>query len=701
MIYLDTETYSEVPITHGTYKYAANCEVMVVTYAFDDGPAHCWDLTAGEKMPGDLEYMVYDTDEEVCAQGAMFDRNVTRLSKNLHLPIAFERWRCTIVQALSHSLPGGLEKLCTILKVPVDQRKLDTGKKLIHLFCKPQAATRKVQRATRFTHPAEWKLFLEYATQDITAMRAVHQRLPKWNYRDTPGTTGARELALWQLDQRINDRGICVDVPFATAAIATVKREQARLKGEVQERTGYDKEAGTGVESAAKRDQLLAFILEAYGVDLPDMQKSTLERRQNDPDLPIEVRKLIGLRLESATTSTTKYNSLVRAVSSDGRLRGTKQFNGAQRTGRWAGRVFQPDNLPRPKHKQPEIEEFIEAALADCADLIFPDDVMGLASSAIRGCIIAPTGRKLIVSDLSNIEGRVCAWLGGAAWKLQAFRAFDAKQGPDLYNVSYANSFNIDPADVTKDQRQIGKVSELMLQYEGGVGAWVTGAATYKIDLEKMAEGAYPRLPFEVREEAEGFLKWTVKKKRSTFGLSEKAFVTCDTFKRLWRGAHPGIVELWPAILSACVRAVEQPGNTMLVGALKVDCQGVWLRIRLPSGRCLCYPNPQVSEKGELSYSGVNQYTRKWQRVKTYGGKLVENITQAIARDVLAEGMMAADAKGYEIVLTVHDEIIAETPDAPDFSIKDLAAIMSSTPAWAAGLPLAAAGFEAYRYKKE
>lgn len=694
MIWLDTETFSPTPIKHGTFRYASDAEILIVTYAFaDDDPVQLWDVTAGKPMPGDLEYALLDTDDLLTAHNSFFDRTITAIAKNAKrvgfsrvLPIP--RWRCTMAHALAHSLPGSLDKLCAVLDVPQDQRKLQTGRALMRLFTQPRPKNSKIERATRYTHPAEWEQFCDYAKHDISAMRVVARKLPRWNYQGS-------ELALWHLDQRINDRGMFVDVDFARAAIRAVDRAQGRLAAKTQEQTNGE------VERTSQRDQLLAHILAEYGVDLPDMQKSTLERRVQDMNLPIELRELLATRLESSTTSVSKYNALIRGVTPDGRLCGTKQFCGAARTGRWAGRLFQPDNLPRPgAHSTAEIDEFITAAKGDYEDLI-DGDVMKLASSAIRGCIVAPPGKKLVPCDLANIEGRMAAWLAGEDWKLQAFRDYDAGRGEDLYKVAYGRAFKIDPAAVDKPGRQVGKVMELMLQYEGGVGAFVTGAATYGVDLEAMAKGAWTTLPGEQVYEARGFLEWTRKKKRPTFGLSDEAFITCEVFKRLWRMNHPAISGYWPELKDQVINAIIMPGETLPCRKLKIRCDGAWLRVGLPSGRALCYPSPRFHEGGAISYMGVNQYTRAWGRIKTYGGKLLENITQAASRDVMAYRMPDIEAAGYEIVLTVHDEVVPEAPDEPQYNAKHLAEIMTLELPWAVGLPLAANGFETYRYRKE
>jgi DNA polymerase bacteriophage-type len=445
---------------------------------------------------------------------------------------------------------------------------------------------------------------------------------------------------------------------------------------------------------------MLAHILDEYGIALPDMQASTLERRIADPDLPDVLRELLLVRLQASTTSVSKYKSLIKGVSADGRLRGTLQFDGAQRTGRWAGRLFQPQNLFRPDMEADEIDIGIEAIKADCADLAY-DNPTRVAANAIRGAIIAPPGKKLVVSDLSNIEGRVVAWLAGEEWKLQAFRDFDAGIGPDLYKLAYGKSFAIDPEDVTKSQRQIGKVEELMLGYQGGVGAFITGAATYGIDLDELAAAAFPSIPDDVLAEAMAFYNWTLEKKRPTFGLEYRTFIVCDSIKRMWRRAHPKIEELWGELEAAFRSAVVFPGVAFPCHGLTLRKDGAWVRIILPSGRALCYPSPQIDDKSKLTYKGINQYSHQWQRLKTYGGKLVENVTQAVARDVMAHNMPVIEGCGYEIVLTVHDEVITEAPDAYVWNARGLSGLLAEVPPWGEGLPLAAGGFEAQRYRKD
>ncbi|HHT0189519.1 TPA: DNA polymerase [Raoultella planticola] len=699
----DLETYCEIPINNGTHAYAEGVEVMLFAWAIGDEPVSVWDLTADEPIPSRLRKAIADPDTILFFHNSHFDRTVLRHAMpELAPPV--ERWRDTMVQALAHSLPGALAALCEVLGVPQDKAKDKDGKSLIQLFCKPRPKNSKLRRATSKTHPVEWQRFVAYAGLDIEAMREVYKRLPKWNYQ------GA-ELALWHRDQQINDRGVCMDVQLAQAAIEAVDQEQKRLAKRTQVMTDGE------VQAATQRDAMIKHIVESYGVELPDMQRSTLERRIADPDLPSPVKELLAIRLQASTTSTSKYKSLMKGISRDGRLRGTLQFCGASRTGRWAGRLFQPQNLPRPTLEQERIDEGIEALKSGCADLLF-DNVMELTSSALRGCIMAPTGKKLVVSDLSNIEGRKLAWLAGEQWKLDAFRDYDTlildqsgapiwddaakdykRRGPDLYKLAYAKAFNITPEDVTKYQRQIGKVMELGLGFGGGVAAFLTFALVYGLDLEELATAALPNIPRDVQREAKSWYDESVKRK-ATYGLSERVFIACDSLKRLWRRAHPETCDFWYQLERTVRAAIATPKKTLYCGYLKVRRDGAWLRIQLPSGRALCYPSPTI-EKGNITYMGINSYSRKWQRLKTYGGKLVENVTQAAARDVLAGNMPLIEDAGYSIVLTVHDEVICEAPDTDDYTDAALSSLLSTNPTWAPDIPLNAGGFEAYHYRKE
>lgn len=326
--------------------------------------------------------------------------------------------------------------------------------------------------------------------------------------------------------------------------------------------------------------------------------------------------------------------------------------------------------------------------------------IMEVCSSLIRGAIIAPPGKKLVVSDLSNIEGRGLAWLAGEEWKLQAFRDFDEGHGPDLYKLAYAKAFRVDASEVTKFGRSVGKVMELGLGYAGGVNAFVTFANVYGIDLDEMADTAWDTLPEDTVREANDFLEWQASM-GTVHPMSHRAAVTCEVFKRLWRAAHPATVKLWKGLEDGFRAATQNPGETITYGKFKIRRDGAWLRIVLPSGRALCYPQPRVDDSGKLSFTGINQHTRKYQRLVTYSGKLVENACQSFARDILYDAMPRIENEGYEIVLHVHDEVVTEAEDTPEHKHEHLSALLSTPPEYALDMPLAAAGYEAYRYKKD
>jgi DNA polymerase len=745
-LWCDLESYCEISLkTRGAARYAEDAEVMLFSYALDDGPVKLWDRTVTQEMPDDLADAVLDDSNLVWFQnGDKFDWIVLKHAFpwfDFHVPQ--ERRRDTMVQAYCHSLPGSLDMMCRALGVDPDLAKMKSGRRLIHFFCKPQKGGK---RNTRETHPEEWAEFCEYAKQDIVAMRECHRKMPTWNYK-------GKQLDLWFLDQRINARGMCMDVELAEAAVRASEISKKDLKARTVEATDGE------VESATQVDAMLAHILSLYGVDLPDMQKATIERRAKDEDLPEELRELLRLRLETATTSVAKYTALLNGVSSDGRLRGTQQFRGAARTGRVGHRLFQPGNMPRPNMKWKEINWAIELLKLDAAQLVYPN-VMKLCSNAIRGTIIAPKGRKLVVSDLKNIEGRFAAWLAGEEWKLQAFRDYDAGIGTDLYILAYAKAFNVPPESVDPDtiegylKRQIGKVLELMMQYGGGVGAWITGAATYGIDLPKMTEQVMPTLPKWAVDEAWSFLEWLYedannlytktlerlkdkvdsllitpedanaaaddalimrenRKLKARHGLAPEVFVACDALKRLWRAAHPRISSYWKELEETIKEAIEHRGVTFIARKLKIRCDGAWLRIALPSGRALCYPLPAIDavvvRPGQkplhfpgFSYMGLHQYTKQWTRIGSYGGKVFENVTQAGACDVLLEAGPAIEAAGFDLVLSVHDEWVSEADaDRDDLSVKLLSDLMCAENDWNVGLPLAAAGYEDTRYHKE
>jgi DNA polymerase len=791
----DLETRCATPLKHGSWVYAETAEVMLWAYALEDGQIKVWDLL--NKMmhwqddmtglweeapcpgiPADLELQFDDPDIAFWFHnGVQFDFPVLEHAlPRIAARIPQYRRRDTMVQAYCHGMPGALDKLGAALNIDESKRKDKRGKALVQLFCVPKKTDNpdEIVWNTKQTHPKEWQEFIQYAGQDIVVMREAHRKLPNWNYK-------GRQLELAHLDAKINARGFAIDRTLAEAVMRASTEEKARLAKRTQEITEDE------VKAATQRDALLRYIVKAYGVDLPDMKSDTLERRLNDPDLPVEVKDLIGIRLQASMNSSSKAKTLLKGVCRDNRLRGGAQFRGAFRTGRWAHRLFQHGNMPRmdpepiarwfgipkskvkKKHILQYVSSGIESLIAGCEDITH-GEVMRLCAMVIRGLIVAGPGKKLCIADLANIEGRGAAWAAGEEWKIQAYLDYDTiigetedgepiRKGADLYKVAYAEAFRCSVEEVVDWQRQIGKVMELMLQYQGGVGAFITGAATYGIDLDEMAEIAWPNLPADVIEEAQSFLQWLydqvqakhrkrVEKAEKKFnlgpdapdfvpmpdeaqhradfektiaglevlrdqeliearhGLDEKVFVVCDSLKRLWRRAHPAIAgtrstpSYWTELEDTVRYAILNPGVTLPCRKVKIRRDGGWLRIVLPSGRALCYPSPKLAKDGTITYMGQNQYSKNWERLSTYGGKIFENIVQAIACDQLAECMPTIEEAGYPIVFHVHDEDATETPDDPRWSAEELARLMCSHLGWNEGLPLAAEGFETKRYRK-
>ena len=692
VLYCDLETFCETPIAYGTHKYAEKAEVLLWGYAINNAPAKVWDLTAEKRMPEDLKAALDDVYAgkgfTVWHNGMMFDTIVLRHALGVDIPV--ERIVDTMVMAYQHGLPGALVTLSEVLRLPQDKAKDKDGKRLVQLFCKPLGANRKLDRADRTTHPQDWAHFVDYCRLDVEAEREVFRRLPKYNINP-------HEHAIQIVDARINRRGMQMDIDLAKAAV--------RLSGDIKEPLDRRTSRATGgaVEAATQRDKLIAFIKETYGWDIPTMTKNELEKRVADPEVPEPVRELLALRMLSTRTSTKKFESIINCSSSyDDRLRGTIQFRGAARTGRFAGRLYQPQNLPRPSMSNDEIELAIDLAKDGDALIKTYEDPGTVLSQCLRGEIVAPEGKKLVVADYSNVEGRVLAWLAGETWKLKAFAEFDAGHGHDLYKLTYGRTFNVKPEDVTKSQRQMGKVLELAMGYQGGAGAFVTFARGYGIDLDAMAKTVRETIDPTIWAEAADSYDY-FREKGATHGLAKETFIACDAVKRAWRRANAQIANLWKLMDEGLKEALTSDRVVKVGAHLQLMRRDNYLLMRLPSGRYLCYPSPRLPEANDCTFNfmGVEQFSRKWTRIRTYAGKCVENATQAAACDLLCESLLRLERDGFEPVLTVHDEVIAEAPDSEEFSLARMSGLMTKLPDWAKGLPLAAAGFESYRYRKD
>lgn len=730
-LYLDFETFSEADLKKvGSYAYAEHpsTEVLICTYAFDDEPVQVWDCTDGSDMPGDLHRALRrlvkpnSRIKMVWHNGSMFDRLIMKHCWDFDIPVG--NTIDTMIWAFRHALPGSLDALCEVLGVSADNAKDKRGKALIQRFSKPTPKNYKIRRYTAETHPDEWALFIKYAVSDITAMREVFHKLPRW------GNSEFEDRVL-ELDQLINARGFKVDVALAEAAIEAVEKHKAQLQEEAQRKYGG---------SLTGKDFLPILRELAPAHRIHNAQKSTLNDLLADDDLPDDARTIIEMRLGAASTASTKYNPLLLGRSSDDRRRGCLQYGGAKRTLRWAGKGFQPQNLARGYYHDDELDKGISALLKGRAHRRF--DVAKLTASTVRSCIIPEAGHKFVVADYSNVEGRGLAWLAGEETALDTFRA-----GLDIYCVTAGKMFGMDPDDIKKnfkEIRQIGKACELGLGYEGGVGAFVTFAKNLGLDLIEMAKTMDGTFPDHIWAATARGYEWAriqeakrpphpgEKDDRPSYILDKKVWRTCDAIKRMWRESHPETVAFWRDLKDGILAAVRNPGREFWAGAhlrkngerairiwrtVETDSSGRkvpgwWLCMELPSGRILSYPGIGVSVTKEtdedgrvntnvrIKYQGENQLTRQWTTLYTHGGKACENIVQALCRDLLAYAMINVEGGGYPIVLSVHDELVCETPDTPEYTVAELEKLMCALPEWAEGFPLVAEGAELKRYAK-
>ena len=716
LVWGDSETGSTVDLKScGAYRYAEDPStfVQLFSYAVGDGEVKLWDAYSGEPMPDDLREYLINPRYIWRFHNVQFDRLIIRHCLKIEIPI--RRFRCSMAQAFSHALPGSLEKCGEVLGIKEEYQKIKDGKRLVQLFCKPRKQKDGTLKwATPETHPEEWKRYKEYCIRDTEAMREITKKMPKWNY---PRGT---ELELWFLDQEINDRGIYIDLEMANRAVETINEEKKILNARTKSLTGGE------VEAASQRDALLKHMIESYDIEIPDMRKATLEKLLTLDDLPTTLRELIEVRLSTSTSSTAKYSRIIKATCSDNRVHGTIQYAGAGRTSRDSGRLIQVQNFPRPTMKEYEIFPGIDALKNGTLD-IFDYDVMQFCSSALRYAITAPPGHRLFVSDLANIEGRVLAWLAGEEWKLQAFRDYDAGIGPDMYIAAFAEAFGMKASEISKDslERQIGKVMELAFGYKGRVGAFLAFAG--KIDLNTLVDTVLPTIGETMLKKSDSFYEWMngmdieeadakIKKHfeetqeilfledvfvpEKTFGLSKEVFMAVDCLARKWRDKHSKIVQFWSDSESAMRNAVEVEGVQFHFGKCYAIREKNWIRIVLPNGRSIPYPGMKIGKDGILTFKGQDQFTKKWKSIKTAGGKITENATQALARDIFKFGELEAAKQDYKIVFKVHDELVVEEPEGSGRTVKDLEAVMSIVPPWAKGLPLAAEGKESYRYHK-
>nr|BAH96670.1 DNA-directed DNA polymerase [Candidatus Liberibacter asiaticus] len=672
-LFIDIETRSPQPLPKvGVWAYAEQAVITLCAYAWDDEPVKLWDRTEQSAMPSDLLQYLRDETVMCVAHNSLFERILFK--KTLGIDIPSKRWICTSVLARTNGLPSSLKNACLALNFSEHLTKMEEGKALIARFCKGSIDSPPYD-CTRANHVQAWQLFGEYCKRDVEATRELFKRL-------IPLSDGERDL--WLLDQTINDRGYRIDLDLVLKLQELIAQERKKLDEDIVKLTDGI------IRSSRQTYTLRMYLFLITGIDLVDMSEGTLKSILSHSNITQLAKDLILNRLASSGSAILKLNTLSETVSSDGRLRGTLQFYGASRTGRWSGCVFQPQNLPRQERSEEILTQTIQAL--NRGETIA--DPLGLASDCVRSCIIASNGKKLVVADLAGIEARVLAWIAGEDWKIKAFA-----NGEDIYVTTYAKAFNTPIDKVSKEQRAIGKVMELALGYQGGAKVFKTMASHCGLDLQQFSQNVKSTSTFEDWEQAESHHLW-MQDQYPEFAVKDKLIGTaCELVKKAWRAKHQGVLQLWKDLTEGFACVVQEGGSISArrvanVPRLVMRRHKRDVHIVLPSSRRLVYSDV----KGDCSY--LNTATSQLMRERTYGGKLTENIVQAISRDILCEGMKNATKNGYDIVLTVHDEIVSETPDTPYFSVGTLCSLMTKNPSWAKGLPLKAEGYEAKRYRK-
>lgn len=710
-LHIDFETRSAVDLTKtGVYVYAldSTTDVWCAAFAFDDGPVQSW--TPEQPCPPDIiDHVV--SGGEIAAWNANFERVIWRtiLTRRYGWPEpALEQYRCVMVEALAMALPGKLENAAPA--VGISEQKDAAGQRVMRQMMKPRkvAACPQCggngqdwegrldtcaecggtgQHLTWWDQPEKRERLVAYCAQDVQTERAIEKRLVRLR---------PIERKLWFLDQVANDRGVTVDTTLCNQAKTIVAETTAKLDAEMNEITG-------GEVFKCSNVQALAVWLKKQGVDTDSVAKDVITDLLIRDDLTPAARRALELRQEAAKASTSKIATLLRGMNADGRARGLLQFSAAS-TGRWAGRRFQPQNLPRPDVEKEEVLRQVEAVLTGDPALVamLYGPPLTVVANCVRPMLVAPKGKDLLAVDFVNIEGRVVAWLAGEEWKLDAFRAFDAGTGPDLYLVSASGIYNV-PIAEAKPFRQVGKVSELALGFQGGPGAFAKMAKNYNLKVETAYGPVWESAPSTNRELA--LDAWDQRGRRT--GMKREAWLAAELIKIAWRGRHPRIEALWKGLEAAAIDAVANPGKLTSYGRIKYRKAGSFLWCQLPSGRALCYPYATLIEKKTpwgkvvpaVRYKGVDTYTRKWGEKDFYGGLGTENVVQAAARDLLGEGMLRVEEAGYWVVLTVHDEDVSEV-DQGFGSLEEFEDLMAVVPVWAKGLPVAAEGWRGARYRK-
>ena len=658
---IDLETFSSVPIQKaGAQKYiqSPDFEILLFAYSLNGAEPVCCDFAQGETLPKWVAEALLDPQCLKHAYNAPFEWGCLSRYMGRQLPPA--QWRCTMFHGLYAGYTAGLDATGRALGLPEDKRKLNTGKALIRYFCVPCAPSKANGGRTRnYPHhaPERWELFKEYNRQDVTTEMEIERRLSAVPIPDFVQKE-------WETDLVINSRGVAIDMGMVEGALelgATVRNTLTTEAVKI-----------SGLSNPNSVKQLASWLETETGEEINGLRKDTVAKMLARDDNSPEVQRMLEIRQELGKTSTKKYDAIEQAVCQDGRVRGLLQFYGANRTGRWAGRLVQVQNLPRTYTEPLELaRDLVKGRKLDALKCIY-GSVPDTLSQLIRTAFIAAPGNVLIDADFSAIEARVISWLAGEEWRLEVFRTHGK-----IYEASASQMFGV-PIDLIKKGnpeyalRQKGKVAELALGYQGSTGALINMGA---LDM----------------------------------GIPEEDLP--DIVSR-WRDANKRIRDLWYKVDAAAVQVIARGGS---VGVSSIILAHEWdatqctdyMTITLPSGRKLFYNAPQigVNQWGNpsISYMGMDQTTKKWKRIETYGGKLVENCVQAIARDCLAQAIEHLEAAGLPVIFHIHDEVVIDIRPFADNEamLAKTVEIMSRPVPWAPGLPLGADGWVGKFFKKD
>lgn len=641
---IDIETYSELDLSKtGVYAYAQHpsFEVMLFSYSIDSGPVKLIDLASGENLPEEILGALTDASVIKTAYNANFERVCLAQWQKKEMPP--EQWEDSMLLAAELGLPRSLADVGKVLNLP--EQKLKEGKDLVRYFAKPCKPTKSNGWRTRNLPehaPEKWERYKAYNIRDVEVEQEIRRILLRFGFDES-------EQRLWEIDQNINDIGVGLDKELAEQA--------AKLDEEIKEGLKIKAKELSGLENPNSVAQIKNWIFDETGIAVESLEKKAIAGVRRELEGHEKILAFLDNRTKLGKTSTAKYRAMLKSVCEDGRIRGLTQFYGANRTGRWAGRLVQMQNLPQ--NKMPDNELDIARTLVkqgDIETLNMLYEPASALSQLIRTAFIPKPGYKFIVSDFSAIEARVLAWLAGETWRLDVFKTHGK-----IYEASAEKMFRLEPGSVKKGDpmRQKGKIAELALGYGGSVGA-----------LKSM-----------------GALE---------MGLEEKEL---KPLVDSWRRANSQITNFWWSIGAAAERTIKAKRSQKLRAGLEMRMQGPLFRIKLPQGREISYVKPRVDYENNITYEGQIQ-AGGWGRIETYGPKLVENIVQATARDCLAESMKRLNEHGIQVVFHVHDEVICEVPKC-SYSAEDIGEIMGEPIPWASDLPIRADAYECEYYRKD